>query len=67
MSMANSLKVRVPFLDKKVFSAASKLTSSQKIKNGQTKFLLREAAKGIVPKHVWNRKKLGLQCLFDIG
>lgn len=59
MSMANSLEVRVPFLDKKVFSAASKLTSSQKIKNGQTKFLLREAAKGIVPQHVWNRKKLG--------
>ncbi|WP_191560235.1 asparagine synthase (glutamine-hydrolyzing) [Metabacillus idriensis] len=59
MSMANSLEVRVPFLDKKVFSTASKLTSSQKIKNGQTKFLLREAAKGIVPQHVWNRKKLG--------
>jgi asparagine synthase (glutamine-hydrolysing) len=59
MSMANSLEVRVPFLDKKVFGVASKLTSSQKIKNGQTKFLLREAAKGIVPQHVWNRKKLG--------
>ncbi|TKC16720.1 asparagine synthase (glutamine-hydrolyzing) [Robertmurraya kyonggiensis] len=59
MSMANSLEVRVPFLDKRVFSAASKLTSSQKINNGQTKFLLREAAKGIVPQHVRNRKKLG--------
>ncbi|CAH0344825.1 asparagine synthase (glutamine-hydrolyzing) [Bacillus sp. CECT 9360] len=59
MSMANSLEVRVPFLDKKVFSIASKLTSNQKIKDGQTKFLLREAAKGIVPQHVWNRKKLG--------
>jgi asparagine synthase (glutamine-hydrolysing) len=59
MSMANSLEVRVPFLDQKVFSTASKLTSSQKIRYGQTKFLLREAAKGIVPEHVWNRKKLG--------
>ncbi|RFU67030.1 asparagine synthase (glutamine-hydrolyzing) [Bacillus sp. V59.32b] len=59
MSMANSLEVRVPFLDKQVFSTASKLTSSQKIKDGQTKFLLREAAKGIVPQHVWHRKKLG--------
>lgn len=59
MSMANSLEVRVPFLDKHVFNVASKLTSRQKIRNGQTKFLLREAAKGIVPRHVWNRKKLG--------
>jgi asparagine synthase (glutamine-hydrolysing) len=59
MSMANSLEVRVPFLDKHVFNVASKLTSRQKIRDGQTKFLLREAAKGIVPKHVWNRKKLG--------
>ena len=59
MSMANSLELRVPFLDKHVFNVASKLTSQQKIRDGQTKFLLREAAKGIVPKHVWNRKKLG--------
>ena len=59
MSMANSLEVRMPFLDKHVFNVASKLTSQQKIRDGQTKFLLREAAKGIVPKHVWNRKKLG--------
>ncbi|KMY41494.1 asparagine synthase (glutamine-hydrolyzing) [Peribacillus loiseleuriae] len=59
MSMANSLEVRVPFLDKHVFNVASKLTSLQKIRNGQTKFLLREAAKGIVPNHVWSRKKLG--------
>ncbi|MFL0365613.1 asparagine synthase (glutamine-hydrolyzing) [Pseudobacillus sp. 179-B 2D1 NHS] len=59
MSMAHSLEVRVPFLDRNVFNTASKLTASQKIHNGQTKFLLREAAKSIVPSHVWNRKKLG--------
>lgn len=59
MSMANSLEVRVPFLDKEVFQVASKLTMNQKIGNGTTKYLLRKAAEGIVPEHVWNRKKLG--------
>lgn len=59
MSMANSLEVRVPFLDKQVFNIASKLSSNQKIRNGTTKYILRKAAEGIVPEHVWNRKKLG--------
>jgi asparagine synthase (glutamine-hydrolysing) len=59
MSMANSLEVRVPFLDKEVFNVASKLTMNQKVSNGTTKYLLRKAAEGIVPEHVWNRKKLG--------
>ena len=34
MSMANSLEVRVPFLDKEVFQVASKLTMNQKIGHG---------------------------------
>ncbi|USK62401.1 asparagine synthase (glutamine-hydrolyzing) [Peribacillus asahii] len=59
MSMANSLEVRVPFLDKHVFNIASKISSNQKVRNGTTKYALRKAAEGIVPEHVWNRKKLG--------
>ncbi|MFK9120935.1 asparagine synthase (glutamine-hydrolyzing), partial [Peribacillus frigoritolerans] len=59
MSMANSLEVRVPFLDKHVFNIASKVSSNQKVRNGTTKYILRKAAEGIVPEHVWSRKKLG--------
>lgn len=59
MSMANSLEVRVPFLDKHVFNIASKVCSHQKVRNGTTKYILRKAAEGIVPEHVWSRKKLG--------
>ncbi|MGE6378175.1 asparagine synthase (glutamine-hydrolyzing) [Peribacillus muralis] len=59
MSMANSLEVRVPFLDTCVFNTASKLSMDQKIRNGTTKYMLRKAARGIVPEHVWSRKKLG--------
>ncbi len=59
MTMANSLELRVPFLDKEVFDVASKIPTELKIANGTTKAILREAARGIVPDHVLDRKKLG--------
>ena len=59
MTMANSLELRVPFLDKEVFQVASSLNSSLKIADGTTKFALREAMKRIVPDHVLHRRKLG--------
>src|SRR4029079_19779707 len=59
MTMANSLELRVPFLDKEVFDVASKIPTELKIANGTTKAILREAARGIVPDHVLNRRKLG--------
>lgn len=58
MTMAHSLELRVPFLDKEVFKVASKITSDQKIANNTTKYILRKAAEGIVPEHVIQRKKL---------
>jgi asparagine synthase (glutamine-hydrolysing) len=59
MTMAHSLELRVPFLDKHVFDVALKIHTNQKIKNHTTKYILRKAAEGIVPEHVVNRKKLG--------
>ncbi len=59
MSMAHSLEVRVPFLDKNVFEIASSLTVPNKINRHTTKFLLREAFRDQVPAHVVDRKKLG--------
>lgn len=59
MTMAHSLEVRVPFLDKEVFAVAKNIPSSLKTANGTTKYILRKAAEGIVPEHVLNRKKLG--------
>lgn len=59
MTMANSLELRVPFLDKEVFRVASEIAPSMKIANQTTKYILREAMNGIVPDHVLNRKKLG--------
>ena len=59
MTMAHSLELRVPFLDKEVFRVASSIEQTLKTREGTTKFALRQAVKGIVPDHVLNRKKLG--------
>ncbi|RSK29103.1 asparagine synthase (glutamine-hydrolyzing) [Bacillus sp. HMF5848] len=59
MTMAHSLELRVPFLDKEVFNVASRIGTEFKTTNNTTKYILRKAAEGIVPDHVLNRKKLG--------
>jgi asparagine synthase (glutamine-hydrolysing) len=59
MTMANSLELRVPFLDPEVFAVAERLARQDKIHAGTTKFALREALAKIVPAHVAQRPKLG--------
>ncbi len=59
MSMANSLELRVPFVDTKVFEFAASIPSEYKVNTSSTKLLLREAMKDIVPPDVQHRKKLG--------
>lgn len=59
MTMAHSLELRVPFLDKEVFRVASTIPSSLKTANKTTKYALREAMRGIVPDSILFRKKLG--------
>lgn len=59
MTMANSLELRVPFLDPEVFAVAARLPYDQKITRATTKYALRRALEPIVPAHVLNRPKLG--------
>ncbi|MEU6643848.1 asparagine synthase (glutamine-hydrolyzing) [Saccharomonospora sp. NPDC046836] len=59
VTMANSLELRVPFLDAEVFRVAATIPLDQKITKETTKFALRRALDGIVPAHVLNRRKLG--------
>jgi len=59
MTMANSLELRVPFLDREVFAVASRLPYGAKITRRTTKHALRRALEPIVPAHVLNRPKLG--------
>ncbi|WP_280348725.1 asparagine synthase (glutamine-hydrolyzing) [Nocardia neocaledoniensis] len=59
MTMANSLELRVPFLDNEVMRVAQGLPYDQKITKETSKYALRQALDGIVPDHVLNRAKLG--------
>ncbi|MFW0787428.1 asparagine synthase (glutamine-hydrolyzing) [Gordonia sp. CPCC 206044] len=59
ITMANSLELRVPFLDPEVFRVAEALPFDEKIAHGTTKYALRKALEQIVPAHVLHRRKLG--------
>jgi asparagine synthase (glutamine-hydrolysing) len=61
MSMAHSLELRVPFLDRRVFAAAARVPTDMKLPRGSrtTKLALRQAVDGVVPASVVNRRKLG--------
>lgn len=59
MSMAHSLEVRVPFLDKEVFDVARKIPTKYKVNKQNTKFAMRQAAHLYLPDMVAEKKKLG--------
>ena len=59
MSMAHSLEVRVPFLDRDVFEAARTLPPEAKFAHGKTKHLFRKVARKYIPEDTAARKKLG--------
>ena len=59
MGMANSLEVRVPFLDKKVMELAQTLPVEYKVQAPRTKVALRGAADRVIRKKTAEKKKLG--------
>ncbi len=59
VTMANSLELRVPFLDAEVFKVAASIPLDQKLAHGTTKYALRQGLAKIIPAHVLNRRKLG--------
>ena len=59
MSMANSLELRVPFLDKKVFEVARTIPTKYRIAHGTTKYAMRMAALRHLPKATAQKEKLG--------
>jgi asparagine synthase (glutamine-hydrolysing) len=59
MTMANSLELRVPFLDPEVFAVARTIPAAEKVTKQTTKLALRRALEQVVPAHVLHRRKLG--------
>lgn len=59
MSMANSLELRVPFLDKEVFKVASSLPTRLRCNKHNTKYAMRKAAVRHMPEATAEKEKLG--------
>lgn len=61
MSMANSLEVRVPFLDYTVVDFAFSLPSEYKVDRRQRKKIVQDAFRNILPAELYNRPKKGFE------
>lgn len=59
MSMANSLELRVPFLDKEIMSLAEQIPWRYRVSTENTKLAMRQAALRAAPPKTANKKKLG--------
>lgn len=58
-TMAQSIEVRVPFLDRQLTKYVMSLPARYKVKRGQKKYLLREAMRGVVPDAILDGPKTG--------
>jgi asparagine synthase (glutamine-hydrolysing) len=59
LSMAHSLEVRVPYLDKEVVEYGERLPANFKVRNGGGKWLHREICEHFLPAPILRRKKRG--------
>ena len=59
MSMAASVESRVPFLDQELVEFTAKMPTKMKLRGKDTKWILREAMKGILPEEILSREKMG--------
>jgi len=59
MGMATSIEARVPFLDYTFVELAFQIPSNLKVKRLETKYILKKALEGLLPKEVIYRKKEG--------
>ena len=59
MSMAHSLELRVPFLDREVLELALTIPARYRVANDESKVALRRAAARHLPERVYNKEKLG--------
>ncbi|MEO8006927.1 MAG: asparagine synthase C-terminal domain-containing protein, partial [Betaproteobacteria bacterium] len=61
MSMAASIEARVPFLDHELAAFASSLPDHYRVRGLRTKWILREAAKHLLPERILKRPKVGFR------
>jgi asparagine synthase (glutamine-hydrolysing) len=59
LSMAHSLELRVPFLDKEIVEYVERLPASMKVRNGSRKWLHRQVCRTYLPDSILKRPKRG--------
>lgn len=59
VTMSTSVEGRAPYLDQKLVEFAMGIPAKFKVKNGQTKYILKKAVEGIIPDNIIYRKKQG--------
>lgn len=59
LSMAHSLEVRVPYLDRTVVEYVQRLSANFKVRNGTRKWLHRQVCQSYLPRQILKRKKRG--------
>lgn len=66
MSMAVGLEVRAPLLDHKVLEFLATVPPDLKLRNGITKFILKNFLQHKIPAHILNRKKQGFRLPIEV-
>ena len=59
-TMLASIEARAPFLDREVLELVLPVPAARKVRGWETKAILKEAARGLVPAYVIDRRKRGL-------
>jgi asparagine synthase (glutamine-hydrolysing) len=64
-TMAHGLEARSPFLDHRLMEFAASLPVDLKVRDGQGKYLLKAAMRGVLPDHILDRNKMGFGVPID--
>ncbi len=65
VSMATSVEARVPFLDHRMVEYSMRIPRALKLKDGETKYILKKAVEGIIPDNIIYRRKQGFAAPVD--
>jgi asparagine synthase (glutamine-hydrolysing) len=66
ITMANSVELRVPFLDHEIMEFAANIPPKYKVNGKTTKFIMKETFKGLIPNEILFRKKTGFPVPYEI-
>src|SRR5260370_9225775 len=67
MSMAHSIETRVPLLDHKLVEFAATIPPEMNLRGGTTKYVLKQAMRGILPGGIIDRQQLGCALRWNYG